>query len=1190
MFTKLAKFEFKYFIKQPSFYFTSFIFFLLTFMAMVVDNVQIGGSRSNVNFNSPFAITYTMIIMSIIGMFLVANFVGGTATRDYTSKMNGIVHTMPTSKSSYLWGRLFGAILFCLMVFSMVPLGTLLGSLWPTVDADRLGATNFWPYIKTYLMFIVPNFIFCGALFYSFAMKSRSMMGMYLGVIGFYVLFGISGQLLKDPSMLTTAALLDPFGIRAFSQVTRYWTPFDMNTKTVNFEGIILYNRLLWLSISALIIALTHYFIDIRKTAKVKKEKASKQSSQDFNKDIVALTPTASNASQWSRFKTRTLFEIKQVIKSPAFIILGILTLFNMSSIFIGPFGNYGTDDWPLTRNMSTHIIGSFGLLIMIIITYYAGESIWRERQLGMGDIVESTPTKNWALYFPKVLGLFMVIFTLVAIGIAFMMLFQVSRGYSNFEIGVYFTLLFTDFMLPTFMVVILSVFFQIISPNKYMGMGLFVLFFIVSMVLSNLGFEHGLWDFAGTPYSPFSDMNQYGHFVKSLIAYNLYWLGLTIVLTVLGYGLYRRGTEYGLKYRWSQLTGNLGAKGIMTAVVGLTLFVGFGAYIYYNTTILNTFRGEDETYELQANYEKTYKQFEKFPLTKITDVNVNVDMFPAQRKVTAQGYYLIKNKTNSAIEKQLIIWDEKSEVTIDMKDAELKDFNETFNTGWLHFNPAIQSGETRQMNFTVLRQAKGFVDGGSDNTIVANGSFINNQTLLPHFGYDSGYELSDRQERKKRDMTPPQRMAKLEDKSMYRTGFLGQEADFINYEAIVSTSDDQFAITPGYIQKDWIENGRHYYHYKMDVPIFNFFAFLSGKYEVLKENYKGINIEVYYHPTHNKNVEIMQKAVEKSLDYYKQEFSPYQYRQVRIIEFPRYASFAQSFSNTIPYSEDIGFIADLRDEDNIDWVSFVTAHEMGHQWWGHQVTPANVQGSAVLSESLSEYSAYLVMEQLYGEHHLRKFLKYEMDRYLRRRSGEILEEMPLMRAENQTYIHYPKGGVVMYSLKDRLGEKKFNSALRMFLEEFQYKSDPYPTTLDLIRHIKAVASSDDMKFIDDMFAKITLFDLKTKKATATKLANGNYQVELTIEADKYYADGKGEESKDVVDDYFDIGIFSSDPDKAKDDSHVLKFDKEFVKTGENTFSFEVKELPKFAGIDPYIKMIDRNSNDNMIRVELLDE
>merc|ERR1712130_695542 len=46
-------------------------------------------------------------------------------------------------------------------------------------------------------------------------------------------------------------------------------------------------------------------------------------------------------------------------------------------------------------------------------------------------------------------------------------------------------------------------------------------------------------------------------------------------------------------------------------------------------------------------------------------------------------------------------------------------------------------------------------------------------------------------------------------------------------------------------------------------------------------------------------------------------------------------------------------------------------------------------------------------------------------DRYLRGRSSELLEEMPFMRSENQQYIHYRKGSVVMMSILDRLGEEK---------------------------------------------------------------------------------------------------------------------------------------------------------------------
>src|SRR5262249_39613117 len=157
---------------------------------------------------------------------------------------------------------------------------------------------------------------------------------------------------------------------------------------------------------------------------------------------------------------------------------------------------------------------------------------------------------------------------------------------------------------------------------------------------------------------------------------------------------------------------------------------------------------------------------------------------------------------------------------------------------------------------------------------------------------------------------------------------------------------------------------------------------------------------------------------------------------QVRILEFPNYASFAQSFSNTIPYSESIGFIADLRDKDDIDYVFYVTAHEVAHQWWAHQVIGAGVQGATMLSESLAQYSALMVMEHEYGPAQMRKFLKYELDRYLAMRATERVKEQPLALNENQQYIHYNKGSVIFYALKDYVGEDTVNAVLARFLHE----------------------------------------------------------------------------------------------------------------------------------------------------------
>jgi len=536
-----------------------------------------------------------------------------------------------------------------------------------------------------------------------------------------------------------------------------------------------------------------------------------------------------------------------------------------------------------------------------------------------------------------------------------------------------------------------------------------------------------------------------------------------------------------------------------------------------------------------------------------------------------------------------MVTWDggEHRELDLKVQGGEEVDRDDFFYTTWIEFNPPLQSGGKSRVDFEINRASVGFVDNSPDTQLVENGTFLNNMHILPHFGYAKGVEVSDRHERRKRGLEPPERLPKLEGSSQYGINFISKEADFINFETIVSTSEEQVAISPGYLQKQWVKEGRRYFHYKMDAPIFNFVAFLSGKWAVEKDNYKDIAIEVYHHPDHDKNIDKMIISVKDSLDYFSLQFSPYQHRQVRIIEFPRYASFAQSFSNTIPYSEDIGFIADLRDEDAIDYVYFVTAHEMAHQWWGHQLTPANVQGSAVLSETLAEYSAYMVIEKNLGKDHLRKFLKWEMDRYLAGRSIEVLEEMPLYKAENQQYIHYQKGGIVMYSLRDRFGEKVINTALQKFLMKFQYVSNPYPTTLDLLEFLKAEVAESGHEFIDELFTKITLFELKVKEASAKKLDNGRYEITMIIDAGKFHADGEGMETEVGLSDKFDVGIFSKNPDKAKGTDHILHFKKYQINKGKNKLTIEVEELPEYAGIDPYIKMIDRNSDDNMKKVDI---
>jgi ABC-2 type transport system permease protein len=143
--------------------------------------------------------------------------------------------------------------------------------------------------------------------------------------------------------------------------------------------------------------------------------------------------------------------------------------------------------------------------------------------------------------------------------------------------------------------------------------------------------------------------------------------------------------------------------------------------------------------------------------------------------------------------------------------------------------------------------------------------------------------------------------------------------------------------------------------------------------------------------------------------------------------------------SQHFPYSEGIGFIERVKKPTDIDFTYFVTAHELGHQWWAHQLVGADVEGSNMMSESLAEYSALQVMAHKYGRDLMHRFLRHELDTYLRGRAGEFGHEPPLAMVQREQYVWYQKGGQILYTLADYIGEDKLNLALHNFLMQYRY-------------------------------------------------------------------------------------------------------------------------------------------------------
>jgi ABC-2 type transport system permease protein len=332
-----------------------------------------------------------------------------------------------------------------------------------------------------------------------------------------------------------------------------------------------------------------------------------------------------------------------------------------------------------------------------------------------------------------------------------------------------------------------------------------------------------------------------------------------------------------------------------------------------------------------------------------------------------------------------------------------------------------------------------------------------------------------------------------------------------------------------------------------------------------------------------------MVESIKSALEYCSTNFGPYRHKQARIIEFPRTASFAQAFPGTMPYSESIGFIANLEDPEDIDFVFYVVAHEMAHQWWAHQVIGAKVQGATLLSETLAQYSALMIMEHHYGREMMRKFLKYEMDRYLSSRGQESADEKPLLQVNpSQGYVHYQKGSVVLYYLKEMIGEERVNIALKNLIDRFAYRDPPYPNSYDLVDELKGQLPDELQYLIKDLFEDITLFENRTTHAEYRRLENGKYHVVIDVACGKLKSDAKGKTESAELHDWVEIGAFAKPAKDAKYGKQLHR-QRVFIDKTELRFEFDVDQVPDLAGVDPYFLLIDRMPDDNLKKAILAD-
>lgn len=1216
MFSTIFKYELDYWFKKPAFYIYLSIFVLLSFFisadaAGVFDGITATTSSSRI-VNSPIRIFDNFSSLSILIFFLFPSIIGVSIYRDYKSEMHSILYSFPFTKADYLFAKFFSGIVVVSLIVLSIALGLIIGFRFPGTNPDIVGSLDILVYLKNYLIFILPNILFFGAIVFGVVTFSRNIAAGFIVVILLFFFQGVLSGVLADPEQAKLLAILDPFGGSSVNYYTKYWTPSEQNNNSLPFGELIIYNRLLWLLIATVVFSLVFKaFAFNQNPIKIsfKKQKGERIVKSNFNGITTIKLPKInfdfSLKEQLKLMWNLSNIDLKYIVTSWAFIAIVLVGMLLMVATFSEIGDVFGTPTLPVTWKMLSY--GSIlGLSILICTFLYAGLLVHRGRITRANQLLDVTPVSNWVLLFSKVIAVVKMQMLLLCIILFAGIFFQTYNGYFNYEIGHY---LFELFVLDLFRFAIwafLAIYIQTLFKNPYLGLFVLLVLLIGLPLLTFIGVERSLFKYGQGPGYSYSDMNGYSSLLP-YFSYKIYWFlgGCFLLIVAL---LFRvRGIPFSFAERIWIAKQRFKGKSRIGFYLFLITFLGLGTTIFFSTGGFHKKTGSKKAELNAVKWEKKYKKFENYLQPRIVAVNTTMDIFPKKKTFKATAIYTLVNKTSQPIDSVFLNHNSLKSSFEFNKPNDLVVEDTVFHFDIYYFKEAVQPNDSIELKIEVESKKNSVFR--TKSPVKENGTFINNFSIFPSLGYSPSGELQDNKTRKKYDLPPNNLRPYPTDSIALNNTYISKDADWINFEATVSTSSDQTAIAPGYLQKEWMENDRKYFHYKMDSKMLNFYAFNSAKYEVKKEMWNGISLEIYYHKPHTFNLDRMFKGMKASVAYNEKYFSPYQFKQLRIIEFPKtMGSFAQSFANTIPYSEGVGFIADV-DEDNNDGVDYpfaITVHEVAHQWWAHQVIGADVLGATMLSESLSEYVSLKVLEHEHGKEKMRTFLKDALDTYLLSRTFEQKREKPLMYNDGQGYIHYQKGSLVFYALSDYIGEEKLNNALKKYVQKVKFQQAPYTTSLEMINYIKEVTPDSLQYVIKDMFKTITLYRNKMIATNVKALDDGKYEVTLEFEVSKYRNDEKGKRyygeqvgdtlsytsekiTKPILSiplqDYIDIGIFTEEEVDGEKITKELYLQKHKITRIHNTIKVIVDKKPTEVGVDPYNKLIDTQSEDNRIKL-----
>ncbi|HIK46418.1 MAG TPA: hypothetical protein IGR64_16280 [Leptolyngbyaceae cyanobacterium M65_K2018_010] len=1157
--------------------------------------------------NSPLA------IMQAVGYFagiplaiVVAGIFADRATKDFTANMDGLLFTSPLKEWQFATGRLIASAVISLVISLGLGLGLLLGAALPWMAPERIGPFNLASYVQPYLYSVIPNIVIFGLMSFALGLLTRRTLTSYLAIVGIWfatsiITFVLSLLNLDQFWQLVAQPFFPTYQI---AYAVRFWTKIEQNTLNVPFAPVIWLSRLIYLGLSIAFFAWVwrrfsfagmataqpnprlERFLDwAERRLLFWKTPSPPELSAEASpiRSASAVAPIAHRhygpGAQLQHGWRIAQLELKRLLWNPLVLaILSISIVVLMVLLGTSIRDNSGEPALPATLFIVEMASLLMKFLAPLLIIFLAGDLVWREREVKVDPLSDPLPVRSWAVVLGKLLALALILGLVLVLLMVGGLLAQTVQQYTHYELGVYAVGLFTLVLVDLLLISILAITIQVLVNQKFLGYFLSAALVILFAQGGGLFRSARLLQYGYKPDAHYSPISGYGGMLAAVRWYQGYWLAIALLLICISILFWVRGVDTQPKQRWRIARQRFTRP--MQTVMGLSALTAalLGGWIFYNTHLLHPAPSRAQVTDQVIAYEKAYGHLiDAQP--KITAIDLQGDLYPDEDgRFAVKGTYTLENKTPQPIDTILLNLPKRiqvNQIAVNGTPATATAEHPVVQAYEFALANPLQPGATAEVTFDLLQKPDPAVTREELRSVTAyfeNGLNFRTVDFAPMVGFFQRPRLRDAQRREQAGLPPLDPAAEAARLTQYTPVTPTGDADLVQFSATLSTSADQLAITSGELVKEWTEDNRRYFQYQSRAPITSVAPILSGRYEVLKDQWQDVQIEMYYHPGHDRNLDRMVRGIQNTLDYASQNFGPYPHKTLRTVELP-YAGEAVSHPTTIIRGERFGYLAKFDDNDpaSVDEAFRIAAHETAHQWWGQQLRPSDTPGTKFLLESLPEYTANQVYGQAYGPEKLGVALRRNLDTYLKNRSQS---DVPLVEAE-AGHLAYQKGSLALFALQDYIGEAVVNEALANLLKQYA-DAPPYPSATDLVAALRQVTPEKYQYLITDLFETVTLYDNRITAATVTPRPDGKFDVTLTVNTAKMRSDNVGNETPAAMNqEEIDVGIYNAEGELIYLQKHPFSDD-------ESSLTITVDQPPIRAGIDPLHKLIDKLPDDNI--------